>query len=747
MARKKKKGKNAFDIERWLLQREVWGLVLATTGLITFIALTLPTEGKLSNAWAHLLRQIFGAGAYPVALLLIGGGILLLLQSSLSESIALTWQIVVGGQLFFFGALGLFHAIGNSMPSELANLDVRGGYMGWALHQFLVSLFGRVTALILLFLMVFGGVYLALDVPWRFLLWRTRWLLAQSGLALRALIAARREREAQAMAAASSPQPEPEPETQPKTRRRKTRQSTPKQKSAPREASAQKTRRTPQSPRSRAHKQPALPPLDLLVTDKGTMGDEADVRHKAQVIEETLAAFDVPAQVVEWNRGPVVTQFGIEPGYMEKGNNNRKKVSVRKILSLKKDLALALAAAPIRMEAPVPGRPVVGIEVPNSDKALVGLRGVLESPQFKEMDSPLRIALGRGVSGEPVAADLRTMPHLLIAGATGSGKSVCLNSIIVSLLFQNHPQELNLLLIDPKRVELTKYNGDPHLLAPVVVDVPEVIKSLMWLVHEMDERYKKFADAGARDLEGYNEKAAAQGHDPLPMIVVVIDELADLMLAAPDDAERTICRLAQMARATGIHLVIATQRPSVDVVTGLIKANFPSRISFAMSSQVDSRVILDSPGAENLLGRGDMLYMASDSPKLKRIQGCFVSDQEVEALVNFWRRQAIDEIVLEAEEEEEEPWEDITLEEDPDKEILEEAIETIQEHDHASASFLQRKLRIGYPRAARLIDKLEKRGIVGPQRSGGRSRVVLADGEDDEGEAETKAEETAEVES
>ncbi|MGM0401159.1 MAG: DNA translocase FtsK 4TM domain-containing protein [Chloroflexota bacterium] len=740
----KKKGKKAFDIERWLLQRQVWGLVLATTGLITLIALTLRTEGKLSNAWAHLLRQILGVGAYPVALLLIGSGVLLLLHSSLSKPIPLTWQIVVGGQLFFFGSLGLFHAIGNETPFELAQLDVRGGYMGWALHQFLVSLFGRLTTLILLLLMVFGGLYLALDVPWRFLFWRVRWLLAQTGMTLRALIAARRERESQALAAAA-PQPEPEPQSRAKPKRRRTRQASPEREPASSGASAPKTRRSPQKARSTTSGEVSLPPLDLLVTDKGTTGDEADVRHKAQVIEETLAAFDVPAQVVEWNRGPVVTQFGIEPGYKEKGNDDRKKVSVRKILSLKKDLALALAAAPIRMEAPVPGRPVVGIEVPNSDKALVGLRGVLESPQFKGIDSSLRVALGRGVSGEPVAADLGTMPHLLIAGATGSGKSVCLNSIIVSLLFQNRPRELNLLLIDPKRVELTKYNGDPHLLAPVVVDVPEVIKSLMWLVHEMDERYKKFSDAGARDLQGYNEKAAAQGHEPLPMIVVVIDELADLMLAAPDDAERTICRLAQMARATGIHLVIATQRPSVDVVTGLIKANFPSRISFAVSSQVDSRVILDSPGAENLLGRGDMLYMASDSPKLKRIQGCFVSDKETKALVNFWRRQAIEEITKE-EEAEEEPWEDITLEEDPDKEILEEAIETIQEHDHASASFLQRKLRIGYPRAARLIDKLEKRGIVGPQRSGGRSRVVLANEKDDEERVEQKTEETTEVE-
>ncbi|HHX43712.1 MAG TPA: DNA translocase FtsK, partial [Chloroflexi bacterium] len=481
-----------------------------------------------------------------------------------------------------------------------------------------------------------------------------------------------------------------------------------------------------------------LPSLDLLTPEAPGTSDEADARLKAQIIEDTLEAFGIPARVAEWHRGPVVTQFGVEPGYIERtdreGNLRRYKVRVSKILSLTNDLALALAATQIRIEAPVPGRALVGIEVPNEHKAVVGLRGVLESETFGKMRAPLRIALGRGVSGEAVVADLASMPHLLLAGATGSGKSVCLNAIIASLLFFNTPEQLRLLLIDPKRVEMTKYNGIPHLLSPVVVDIEKVIVALRWVTREMDRRYALFAEVGARNIEAYNRIAGSKALEPMPMVVVVIDELADLMLVAPDDVERTICRLAQMARATGIHLVIATQRPSVDVVTGLIKANFPARVSFAVTSQVDSRVILDTPGAEKLLGRGDMLYMAPDSPQLQRIQGCFVSDKELEALAAYWRRQALESMMqadLPA------PWEGMSLEEedDPEDDLLEQATELVRKHGQASASFLQRQMRIGYPRAARLIDQLEERNIVGPAESGGRSRIVLV-GPDDDAPAE-----------
>lgn len=363
---------------------------------------------------------------------------------------------------------------------------------------------------------------------------------------------------------------------------------------------------------------------------------------------------------------------------------------------------------------------MVGIEVPNPEKTVVGLRSVLESERYAKMRSLLKVALGRDVSGEAVVADLAKMPHLLLAGATGSGKSVCLNAIIVSLLYQHTEATLKLLLIDPKRVELTKYNGLPHLIAPVVVDVKKTVAALRWLTGEMESRYKQFAQVGARNLSDYNRGAHKRHQEPMPMIVMVIDELADLMLAAPDDVERTICRLAQMARATGIHLVIATQRPSVDVVTGLIKANFPARISFAVTSQIDSRVILDTPGAEKLLGQGDMLFMAPDSPKLQRIQGSFVSDREIDSLMSWYEsQQDVAPASLEDRPEEPPPWEGISLDPDPDDDLLERATELVRDRDNASASFLQRQMRIGYPRAARLMDELEERGVVGPMREGG----------------------------
>ncbi|RLC74041.1 MAG: DNA translocase FtsK [Chloroflexi bacterium] len=474
-----------------------------------------------------------------------------------------------------------------------------------------------------------------------------------------------------------------------------------------------------------------LPPLDLLVPDSGQTYNDADVRLRCQIIEETLASFGVPARVVEVNQGPVVTQFGVEPGFVERsganGDVHRRKVRVSKISALVNDLALALAAAPLRIEAPVPGRPIVGIEVPNAEVSLVPLRGVMESPAFRRIKSSLRIALGRGVSGQAVAADLAAMPHLLIAGATGSGKSVCINSITTCLVMNNTPQDLRLVMIDPKMVELTRFNGLPHLYGQVEIEVERVVNVLRWVMQEMDQRYKKFAAVGARHLADYNGRLRAQHGEHLPNIVVIIDELADLMLMAADEIERTICRIAQMARATGIHLIIATQRPSVDVITGLIKANFPARIAFTVTSQVDSRVILDSAGAETLLGRGDMLYLAPDASKLVRLQGCFVSDAEIEAVVGYWRER-----VSEDQLDESVPWEkEIPAEPDQD-DLIEEAIALVQRTGSASASLLQRRMRIGYPRAARLIDQLEEMGIVGPPEAGGKARRVLRSGPDGE---------------
>jgi len=384
---------------------------------------------------------------------------------------------------------------------------------------------------------------------------------------------------------------------------------------------------------------------------------------------------------------------------------------VDRITSLANDLALALAAPSIRIEAPVPGKSMVGIEVPNTTFGSVALRSVIETTAFQKIKARSRLAtaLGKGAGGEAVGADLARMPHLLVAGATGSGKTVCLDSIICCLLVHNSPDDIRFIMVDPKRVELVVFNGLPHLAAPVVVDTDKAIKALRWLSQEMDRRYRKFAEAGVRNIEGYNkERSPGEG---LPYLVLIIDELADLMMVAFDEVEHALCRLAQLARAIGIHLVVATQRPSVDVVTGLIKANFPTRISFAVTSQVDSRTILDTVGAEKLLGRGDMLYMPSEASRPKRLQGSFISDAEIERLVYFWGEQRKPEVGLVNFDEVAEPAtlsQRITSAPDP---LLEEAKRLTREHKHVSTSFLQRRLRVGYPRAARLMEMLEQEGI------------------------------------
>ena len=387
------------------------------------------------------------------------------------------------------------------------------------------------------------------------------------------------------------------------------------------------------------HRQWHLPIIAEILDDIAeTEVSEEELRSRARLIEETLASFGVEAKVREINPGPAVTQFSLQPGYLatRDAKGNRRKVRVSKIVNLSNDLALALEAAPIRIEAPIPGRPYVGIEVPNVAKSIVTLRSILESAAFYNHSGILKIGLGRDVSGNSVVIDLTQMPHLLIAGATGSGKSGCVNNIVSGLICTHTPETLKLLMIDPKMVELINYNGIPHLIAPVVTELERVPGVLSWATREMDRRYKEFSKVGARNIVGFNSRMAKAGQETLPYIVIIIDELADLMMMAPDEVERGIARIAQMARATGIHLIIATQRPSVDVVTGLIKANFPARIAFAVSSQTDSRVILDTPGAERLLGKGDMLYMAPDAAKLQRLLGVWVAEPELERLIKFW---------------------------------------------------------------------------------------------------------------
>ena len=471
------------------------------------------------------------------------------------------------------------------------------------------------------------------------------------------------------------------------------------------------------------------------VTEKAV--SEEELRQRARLIEDTLASFGVEAKVREINPGPAVTQFSVQPGFLatRDAKGNRRKVRVSKIVNLSNDLALALEASPIRIEAPIPGRPYVGIEVPNVAKSMVTLRSVMESSNYYNHTGVLKIGLGRDVSGNSVVIDLAQMPHLLIAGATGSGKSGCINAIISSLLCTHTPDTVRMLMIDPKMVELVNYNGIPHLIAPVVTELERVIGVLNWATREMDRRYKEFSKVGARNIVNYNKRAEKMGEEKLPYIVIIIDELADLMMMAPDDVERAIARIAQMARATGMHLILATQRPSVDVVTGLIKANFPARIAFAVSSQVDSRVILDTPGAERLLGKGDMLYMAPDAAKLQRLLGVWVNDHELDKIIKFWggglvmprpsHGPVIDPGPLEQQ--------PLTPDLAPpnkrkgptDEELLEKALDIVKQHERASISLLQRRLRIGYARAARLIDELEDQGIIGPNQGGGQSREVL----------------------
>ncbi len=473
-----------------------------------------------------------------------------------------------------------------------------------------------------------------------------------------------------------------------------------------------------------------FPPIDLLSPPKQDTGgsSKAELMKSVQVLEQSLMSFGVEAKVVQVNRGPAVTRYELQP---------KQGVKVSRIVNLADDIALNLAASGIRIEAPIPGKSAVGIEVPNKEAASVSLREVIESDVFKKFPSKLAFGLGKDIDGEVRVADIAKMPHLLIAGATGSGKSVCINSLIISLLYKADPKEVKLILVDPKVVELSVYNGIPHLLIPVVNDPKKAAASLNWAVQEMTQRYRKFADMNVRDIRGYNTAVKEQPElelEPLPQIVIIIDELADLMMVASKEVEEAICRLAQMARAAGLHLVIATQRPSVDVITGLIKANIPSRLAFAVSSGTDSRTILDMVGAEKLLGKGDMLFCPMGASKPTRIQGAFVSDKEVETIVAAVRVNAsYDEDLIE------------TVsggsvggasgEDDELDEILPEAISFVVDKQKASISMLQRAFRIGFNRAARLMEAMYARGIVGPDEGSKPRKVLISreEFENDEG--------------
>ncbi|MBS4539903.1 DNA translocase FtsK 4TM domain-containing protein [Clostridium sp. D2Q-11] len=457
------------------------------------------------------------------------------------------------------------------------------------------------------------------------------------------------------------------------------------------------------------------PSLDILQKSDISSNKKENkiILNNAKKLEDILKNFGIEAQVTQISRGPTITRYELQPA---------PGIKVSRIVNLSDDIALGLASSDIRIEAPIPGKAAIGIEVPNIDKSTVNLRDVLETKEYSDLESKLSFALGKDIAGKPIVANIEKMPHLLIAGATGSGKSVCINTLITSILYKSKPDEVKLLMIDPKVVELSIYNGIPHLLIPVVTDPKKASFALNWAVQEMNKRYNLFAENSVRDIKSYNSKSQKdESMTRLPQIVVIIDELADLMMVSPGEVEDSICRLAQMARAAGIHLIVATQRPSVDIITGTIKANIPSRISFAVSSQADSRTILDMGGAEKLLGKGDLLFYPVGASKPKRLQGAYIDEKEVEKIVSFLKK---DNAADYKEEIIENIDKDINTEFDDTDELLPSAIELIIDEGQASISYLQRKLKVGYSRAARIVDEMEERGIVGPHE-GSKPRKVL----------------------
>ena len=719
MGRRRKKRRLKLQFERDTILSVLAALLLLAAGL-TFISF-FAQAASVNLVIQNILNKLFGWGVVLVPFILGLAGLVLLRT--------IKWKFVNLNTLFglcllTFAALGIIHLLLFSGPESLAQatLGEGGGLVGHYLQDALKTAFSTVgAALILLCFLVLSGIIIfnaSLDQTIIFMgkVATAIWAFVQKFL-LRGVIESFQNFKTKRAERGETPSEEGE-EIKVNGIKEPEFQVVP--------SPAEPTSVSPSTPASdkSGKKEEAVanlpfsdqvweyPPLTLLSDKPETAADRGDVKANAALIERTLSSFGVKAKVVEVNLGPAVTQYALD---------SAEGIKITKITNLQNDLAMALASptGSVRIEAPIPGKALIGIEVPNYSPALVNLKGTLGSDLMKNARSKLTIALGLDVAGQPVIADIARMPHALIAGATGSGKSILLHSFISTLLFRASPHEIKFILIDPKRVELPRYNGIPHLLTRVIVDPEKALPALKWAIAEMDRRYKLFENAGARDINAYNELS---GFQALPYIVIVVDELADLMVMAPAEVERTITRLAQMSRATGLHLILATQRPSVDILTGLIKANIPCRIAFNVTSQVDSRVIIDRGGAEKLLGRGDMLYLPPDVSKPIRIQGVFVSEPEISQLIGFLRETGVEPDYKE--EVTEHITSKVSEDEEPEDELFAEAVRTICEYDRASASLLQRRLRIGYARAARLLDELEERGIVGTA-DGSKPRDVL----------------------
>ena len=752
--------------------REGLALVLLFLAILSVIALFAPDAGAIVRPWHGLLSTLLGWGIAFAAPLLVGFAVMLWMKTMPAER----WMAATGAALVAIALLGMFHmAVGGG--AEAVELGEGGGAIGFGVSALLDGAVGSAGAWIVLVLLAIVGLLLYFnmtigDLVAAYLAERDERIDREAADARKA--AARRPKPALDTAAAPpAPDAAARPglidrvrdrlaggndveEESPLIVRRerpasngngRTRVPVAPPIAAPVPAAPDpdgtEVGETPPSSveleqEEEAHLAAAaadeasdaalepverdweLPPIDLLADAPESSAAQLDLSAKGRRIRETLAHFGIGVKVARIQEGPVVTQYAldVDPG-----------IKLSRIEGLADNLALALSARSIRIEAPIPGEPYVGVEIPNAAFDLVTLKEVLASRNFAEMSerSKLAFALGQDVAGQPFSADLSKMPHMLIAGATGSGKSVCVNGIIDSLLMNATPAEVKLILIDPKRVELAQYKGIPHLLTEVIVEPDKAVNALKWTVGTMESRYAEFASRGVRNIAGYNE-ALRPGQPRMPYIVIVIDELADLMMVSAYEVEATITRIAQLARATGIHLIVATQRPSVQVITGLIKANIPSRIAFAMTSGVDSRTILDTTGAEDLLGRGDMLYQPIDAPRAVRLQGVLVTDPEIDALARHWRGQGGPQYRPEITAPKRDgkpggrPGEE---DEDDDADaLLSQAVDIVRRSDKASASLLQRRLRIGYARAARILDQMEDRGIVGPA-DGSRFREVL----------------------
>lgn len=706
---------------------DILGVILVLAGLISVLSLFAGTSNKFISWWATFILWLTGWGVFAVPIGLIAGGMYLILRR-IDKLPRLPFEQISGIILLYLNLLTFLHlfAGGAEDPYPLAEAGAGGGIIGGLLLYFLVKSLGSIGAFLAMLAWLLIGLILATDLSF-----------AQIFTFIKNTVQGVKIPESFSQAFAHEENLDTGTEGDEEEE-----ELTPLQGVTPPSESMIKSEIAGLEPIAKEipGTKWVLPPMDdILEHGIPQIENEKLDLERARIIEETLASLGAPGHVVEILSGPSVTMFGVEPDFVE-NRAGQTRVRVAKIVSLSHDLALALAATRIRIQAPVPGRNYVGIEVPNESTTIVRLRDIMDSPAYKRKKSPLRIPLGKDVSGTPIASDLSSMPHLLIAGATGSGKSVCVNTILTSLLINNTPDDLRLILIDPKRVELSAYNGIPHLLSPVIVDTERVVGALQWMMREMDTRYHKFAASGARNLEDYNMRMQMRGERKLPILVIIIDEMADLMMLAQNETEAAIARLAQMARATGLHLIVATQRPSADIITGNIKANFPSRIAFAVASNTDSRVVLDQPGAEHLLGRGDMLFQAPDAAAPVRMQGAYVSETEIQKVVDYWKSAAGITVTSQSdagmiqqplqmlqtgELQQVDFFADgglIKSREDP---LLDEVIDLVRREGRASISLLQKRLRIGYTRAARMIDSLEQKGVIGPQIANSQSREVL----------------------